>query len=217
MIKYYLRTTGERKVDSSFNQIDYSLLLDKEKRISEIFGDQLLSVSDNNCVLLEDDIVLCRNFKERIESVISKYPDTIINFFSFPNELKGSEFSHIFAYNQCTYYPASMLKFLGQEISKNQHKKGYLETPEKAIKRVFKEYNLTYYKFKPYLVQHLDYNSEIGNDKVVFRRRSPFFIDYIDDLNINYEDIFQAKNQIRLNEYMWEWFKKRKKEGGLVN
>ena len=45
-----------------------------------------------------------------------------------------------------------MLKFLGTEIKKNQQEKGLLETPEKAIKRVFKEYNLTCYNYTPYLV-----------------------------------------------------------------
>ena len=59
------------------------------------------------CVLMQDDIILTSDFKNKIESVISSYPDTLINFFSLskkyltPHWKKGRE--HCMA--QCEYYP----------------------------------------------------------------------------------------------------------------
>lgn len=32
MLKYYVRTTGERVLDESYNQIKYELLIDKEHK-----------------------------------------------------------------------------------------------------------------------------------------------------------------------------------------
>lgn len=58
-------------------------------------------------VLLEDDIILTSNFKEKIESVIADYPKTLINFFSLskkytePHIKKGREY----CMSQCEYFP----------------------------------------------------------------------------------------------------------------
>ena len=109
-----------------------------------------------------------------------------------------------------------MLKFLGEEIYKNQHEKGFLETPEKAIIRVFKEHNLTCYNYKPCLVQHLDYNSLIGHDDVTRMRRSPYFIDCLDDLGMTFDEALKFNNRLKLIGYMRQWFEKREKESGLV-
>ena len=47
-------------------------------------------------------------------------------------------------------------------------------------------------------------------------RRSPFFIDYLDDLGMSLEDAFMLNNQSKLKKYMQQWFKKREKESGLI-
>jgi len=81
MIKYYIRTTGERKLDSSYSQIEYELLIDSDHRYIDFFVDQLERIGNDDCVIIEDDCVLCNNFKNRIEEVINQYPTKIINFF----------------------------------------------------------------------------------------------------------------------------------------
>lgn len=64
-------------------------------------------VKGKPAVLLEDDIILTSNFKAKAESVIQKYPDTLINFFSLskkhllPHWKKGREY----CMNQCEYFP----------------------------------------------------------------------------------------------------------------
>ena len=65
-------------------------------------------VKGQPCVLLEDDIILTSDFKNKIERVISMYPDMLINFFSLskkhtkPHLKKGREY----CMNQCEYFPA---------------------------------------------------------------------------------------------------------------
>ena len=54
-IKYFVRTTGERVLDKSYEQIEYTLLIDKEHKPIQSFIDQLNIISEYNAVLLEDD------------------------------------------------------------------------------------------------------------------------------------------------------------------
>ena len=64
-------------------------------------------VNGQPAVLLEDDIILTSNFKQKIESVIDICPDMLINFFSLskkytePHTKKGREY----CMNQCEYFP----------------------------------------------------------------------------------------------------------------
>lgn len=65
-------------------------------------------IGDNPAVLLEDDVILTSDFKKKIENVISRYPDMLINFFSLSKKflkphLKKGRY-HCMA--QCEYYPA---------------------------------------------------------------------------------------------------------------
>lgn len=58
-------------------------------------------------VLLEDDVILTSNFKEKIEAVINQYPKILIKFFDLgkknvkPHFKKGREY----CMNQCEYFP----------------------------------------------------------------------------------------------------------------
>lgn len=64
-------------------------------------------IAGQPAVLLEDDVVLTSNFKDKIEAVIVQHPDTLINFFSLskkylkPHWKKGREY----CMNQCEYFP----------------------------------------------------------------------------------------------------------------
>ena len=62
MIKYFVRTTGERQLDESYNQIEYELLIDKEYKPVKSLIEQLEIMNNYDSVLLEDDLILCKNF-----------------------------------------------------------------------------------------------------------------------------------------------------------
>ena len=214
-IKYFVRTTLDRQLDSSYSQIEYELLIDKNHNVNKIFGDQLLSISNYDVVLLEDDLILCKDFKNRIEKVIHKYPNKIINFFTMPMKYFYKEITgiagHNFCYNQCTYIPKELLKMLGtkiNEIIKNGYTKKYLgrESPEAYIKYALCELQIGTLTYRPCLVQHID-DGSLMNHTSSFSRRTPFFIDYLDELGITYEEAGSEENKKKLKALLKEKFK----------
>ena len=202
MIKYYIRTTGERPLNESYNQIEYELLIDKEHKPVESFIKQLEIISDCDAVLLEDDVFLCKDFKNRIESIIKKYPNKVINFFTKPWEYFKTGIHDEFSWNQCTYYPKGLGKKIAKEMNevysvmlKNKDKlekryvtsAGYIQyglLESKGLERL----GLTHIRYRPCLVQHLDFNSLIGNDNDS-DRTTLYFIDWLESLNIDYNNI----------------------------
>jgi GR25 family glycosyltransferase involved in LPS biosynthesis len=82
-IKYFVRTTDDRIYEYD---LEHEKLIDTEHAPVKSFINQLKYISQWDSVLLEDDLILCKDFKKRIEEVINQYPDKIINFFTRPKE-----------------------------------------------------------------------------------------------------------------------------------
>ena len=193
-MKYYVRTTLERKLDKSYSQIEYDLLIDKEHKPIDSFIKQLEIISEEDAILLEDDLILCRNFKNRIEEVIKKYPDKIINFFTFPKQYFKTREYQKFLWNQCTYYPKGVAKKVAEamKIVRTENDKQYDILENNALEKL----KLTHIQYRPCLVQHLDGKSLIGNHES--GRMCIYFIDYLDELNIKYDDAKQQLNNLKL-------------------
>lgn len=204
MIKYFVRTTNERQLDNTYNQVDYELLVDLEHKPIESFIKQLEILSEYDSVLLEDDLILCKDFKNRIEEVIKQYPDKIINFFTAPNYYFKTKLVMAFGYNQCTYYPKGISKEIALMMKKLYNKEfAYDDLEQKALIKL----NLKHIQYRPCLVQHLDYKSIIS--KGVCRMRvSPYFIDYLDELGITYEEAELPENKTKLMSLMKSHFDK---------
>lgn len=205
MIKYYVRTTGERKLHESYSQVDYELLVDTEHKPVKSFIEQLEYINDSDAILLEDDCELCDNFKKNIEEVISKYPDRIINFFTDPSHYFPTREAKVFYFNQCTYYPKGIAKKLAElmrEIEEEFPGKFQYDVLEsKALAKL----GLKHIQYRPCLVQHLDFKSLIGNRDGY--RITPYFIEYLKELNITYEEAKLHKNNIELKYLLIKKFK----------
>lgn len=221
-IKYFVRTTLERELNKSYNQIEYELLIDREHRPVESFIEQLEIISDYDAVLLEDDVLLCKDFKNRIEEVIKKYPDTIINFFTRPWEHFETGSYNQFSWNQCTYYPKGLGKEIANQMrqiysimleNKNILEKKYLTSTgyiqyglleSKALENL----GLEHIRYRPCLVQHLDLKSLIGNDDEA-ERTTIYFIDYLDELNVDYNNLTNEEIN-KLKSKRQDFFEKEK-------
>ena len=59
-----------------------------------------------------------------------------------------------------------------------------------------KNMELKHIQYRPCLVQHLDFKSLVGNRDNY--RITPYFVDYLEDLNIQYEEAKLHKNIIEL-------------------
>ena len=179
MIKYYVRTTGERTLDESFSQIEYELLVDTEHNARKSFVEQIHDLSNQNedVVILEDDVILCKDFKKRIEEVISTYPNEVINFFYDPEAYFTTHIHEYFVFNQCVYYPNKVLKQLTGELTK-QYNFYPLVDHDVVEGRALKILGIQNVIYRPCLVQHIDKGSLIGNP--CCRRRTPYFVDYLE-------------------------------------
>lgn len=207
MIKYFIRTTLERTLDESINRElgnDYILLVDTEHNSGKAFLKQLLEINEYDAVLMEDDIILCKNFKKRIEEVINKHPNDIVNFFSKPCEYIRPRYEHFFCYNQCTFYPKGFSKVLHDKIIEYHLESNRQEVMMKNVLIKLKKYSFVY---RPCLVQHIDKGSLMGHNNVKFCRRSPYFADYLEELGITYEQAVIPEKRRKLFKLMKEKFK----------
>lgn len=204
MIKYFIRTTRERALDESISRElgeDYTLLIDTEHKPIDSFIKQLSSISEYDSVLLEDDVVLCKNFKMRIEKAISEYPDRLINFFTdWSLYFTTHTTLGIFRSNQCTYYPKGLSNTISDKMKELYSSKvGYDVIEHWALQTL----SIPHVKYRPCLVQHIDYKSIITPG--IYSRRSPYFIDYLEELKISYEEAYLHKEE--LTELMNSKFK----------
>ena len=60
--------------------------------------------------------------------------------------------------------------------------------------------------YRPCLVQHLDIDTLIQG-RTLRDRRSPYFLDYLNELGISYEDAYTQTNKINLKNLMNAKFK----------
>lgn len=206
-MKYFIRTTRERTLDKSYSQIKYELLVDTEHNNVKAFVSQVkyLSTLDEDIVILEDDLILCKDFQNRIEGVIKQYPNEIINFYFnpyvyIPNLAKCS----IFMWMQCVYFPKDILKLLSNNFDK-YITNSKTEQSDLLVAKILLYNGIRSLSYRPCLVQHLGFDTLIH--KKVYNFRTPYFIDYLDELDISYEDAKSAENKNKLNDYKEEWFK----------
>ena len=209
MIKYYVRTTGERTLDDSFSQIQYDYLIDSEHKKGEILAEQLRSIDGTDVVLFEDDIILCKNFDKRLKEIVKDHSDEIINFFTLPSRWFESFYTTTLVYNQCTYIPQKLIAPLSEKIEEIYQELKYqwksTLTAEPLMQRAIKKLGLKIYLPRPCLVQHIDDGSLLKHYRAG-RRRSPYFIDYLDQLGINNTEANTPENRQKLTEILEKQF-----------
>ena len=202
MLHYFVRTTNERQLDDSYSQIEYELLVDIEHKPVKSFIEQLEIMNNYDSVLLEDDLILCKNFKERIEEVINKNPNIIINFFNAPTIYQDIKIDNNFSFQQCRYFPKGSCAIFINELKSFINKSKVCP----CLNKIAQEHNLKIMQYRPCLVQHLD-NSSLVNNKYGCRRTF-YFIDYLDELGINYDEAVKVENQVKLRTLMNEKFER---------
>lgn len=203
MIKYFVRTTEERTFDYDLN---YELLVDKEKKPVESFINQLKYISQYDSVLLEDDLILCEKFKDKIEEVIKQYPNYIINFFTDPDVYFLTHINDTFYYNQCTYYPKGIALKIATEMEKLREIAPYAQY-DVLENNALHHLGLTHIAYRPCLVQHIDKDSLIQEFDSGGSRRTIYFEDYLNELGIDYKDAYKTENRKKLYALLNKKFK----------
>lgn len=149
----------------------------------------LLNVPDeyDGIVILEDDVQLCKHFKERLADVLAGHETEVVSMFESACSKKPlkSEYrnGNRFAWNQCNYYP----KNIGRILADPQNLEGFIKyfyekrnEPWKYpidiyIAWVLGGLNIHYWMSVPFLVQHLDMQSNFEGRST--KRQTKYFID----------------------------------------
>lgn len=142
-------------------------------------------------VILEDDVQLCRDFKNRVESLVAEHKDEVVSMFESAlakGELK-SEYRAGGKFNwcQCNYYPKDVCEKLADTEMLNRFTKWFFETRKEPwnypidtyIAYVLSQYKMRYWMQVPFLVQHLAIKSNFKGRPL--NRQSKFFIDDMED------------------------------------
>jgi len=205
MIKYFVRTTGERSFD--YSPLNVTPLYDYNHDPINSFISQLEIISEYDAVLLEDDLVLCKDFQNEIEKVIAKYSDKIINFFSRPKYYFQTTLTlEDFTYNQCTYYPKGIGKILAEEMKKilkwwPSSARLWSQVESRALMNL----GIPHIIYRPCLVQHNDHSSILQPGKEA--RTTIWFKNYLDELNLDYNNLDVLKYRKELSKLRDKYFK----------
>lgn len=127
----------------------------------------------SSAVFMEDDIILCQNFKVRLLAEIDKKPNDLIQFFSMrkDNLTIGSRYISGSKYlmNQCFYCPLHIIEKIYDcfDDFEAQRKDNRIGGTDSWVQFALKKHKLKYWNVVPNLVQHI-----IGQSAIDKRRSS---------------------------------------------
>ena len=164
---------------------DLRVVWDQERSAYRTFVLALKAQGNEPAVQMEDDILLCENFIERVEAVIEKNPGIIISFFT----MRDIHESRIEGYspgptNQCNYIPAEIAVGL-VEASKTHDPthigaKGNLlpESGDAFLCKYMQKNRLKYLISVPNLCDHRRGKSAMNPSRSSFRQSKSFVRDF---------------------------------------
>ena len=177
-MRYIIRAIEKRKpyVEEILKQIpDAEVYYDTSGNAMMSFLNACSMAGDDACVMLEDDIILTSNFKEKIEREISKDPSMLINFFSLSKKETEPHFNswRQFCMNQCVYMPQFLCRacidkydaWVAYDKAKNPTAYDYL---------IGYVWHRDYLVYCPSLVQHIEGKSEINSRRSSKRQSITF-------------------------------------------
>ena len=140
---------------------------------------------DTGGVLLEDDVLLCRRFTERLESIVAeKGVGEVISFFERPKVNLDTRYmgGASFFWAQCVYFPPGLMcefEHNYAEFRQNRPKQWQGMATDRLIAYTLSKLGRKYWRIRPTLVQHLPFTSAIGGRST--KRQTPYFIDDLED------------------------------------
>lgn len=143
---------------------DAEICFDRVRNHWDTFVRAMEMAGNDPHIAMEEDVVLTRCFREKVEAAIAERPDSVIQFFSMRKDDRtvGSRWSRSFCMNQCTYfprnYPSKVLEFSVRWPRRSEHPTG-TDLMVNDFLRARKE---PHWIHVPSLVNHLPLRSEIG-------------------------------------------------------
>lgn len=127
---------------------------------------------DGNLLYFEDDVILCHNFKEKVNQAIKELgDDKVIQFFNLKKSISETKLmtGSTYCQNQCFYMPSKMrvelVKYFNEVWSKSQCFKDNPTAMDYLVRDFLKDNKYKYWIYQPCLVQH-----QIGKSVIDPRR-----------------------------------------------
>ena len=134
-------------------------------------------IGDQECVLMQDDIIFCNDFQNKIESVISEHPDTLINFFSLSKKYLKPHFKcgREFCMAQCVYFPKGFANKIIEKYDEwVKYDNGKNPTADDFLIGYAWGLSNKYFIWQPSLVQHIECKSVIDQKRSTKRQSITF-------------------------------------------
>jgi len=142
----------------------------------------LKETDGEKAIIMQDDIMLCRDFFYKAVTEINRRPDTLIQFFSMrKGDLEiGSRWDNNFLMNQCIYLPRGYgQKIIEFEKTRDSDAIDY-GADDILVREFLKSRKEKYWIHVPSLVQHRVAKSVI-DPRRSSKRQSMTFVDPIED------------------------------------
>lgn len=116
------------------------------------------------CVHMEEDVLLTKNFRQKIESAIAEHPNHVIQFFSMLRDdaKLGSRWINRFSMNQCYYIPAGLnvpiAEYGERWPNREKDRNGY----DVMMDEFRRDMKFKIWLHVPSLVQHMEAKSLLG-------------------------------------------------------
>lgn len=158
-IKFIMRTVGEVDLSEYTSNIpNLEICRDTTRNAMDTFRKSLEMIGESASVNMEDDIILCKDFMEKIQKEIEKRPDDVIQFFSMRKDdlTIGSRYipGRQFLMGQCFYLPKGMSKELLEYSKTWSRLKEHPTGLDTMIGDFLKEKKVKYWNVCPNLVDH---------------------------------------------------------------
>lgn len=158
---------------------DAEFAMDRRRDGFDTLDLALEMAGDDPAVHLEEDILLTRGFRDKLEAEIARQPSTVIQFFSMRKAdlTEGSRWDNNYLMFQCTYMPEGYSREF-REFAQHWHRQ-HPEHPggmDLAFRDFLKARRERYWIVVPSLVDHREAKS-ILDPRRSSKRQSKTFVD----------------------------------------
>lgn len=154
------------------------VLWDKNGHAGKAWLSVMNYIGDEAAVVIEDDIVITKDFYKKVSAAVKERPNDLIQFHSRTKEdvTKGSRYrpGSDFYNNQTVYFPAGMAKKLLQYSEVSPRWRTDPHGYDRLMADYMKEKKIRYWNHVPSLSDHLPITSAIDPKRSKHRRSTTF-------------------------------------------
>lgn len=175
---YLIQNVPQRDVSILTDQLPNAIVyLDTKKQPLQSFIKTLELAKDDNCIYMEDDIILSKDFIQDTEHFIKQNSDYVINFWTLKKSIKKTTLMapSSFMSNLCVYIPNKHIKGIIGFYNKGWDRiKEHPTGMDLLVRDYLMSVKQNYWLYHPSLVQHKKVVSAINPRRSKYRQSISF-------------------------------------------